>query len=58
LRPANAANHVDTEAKNDENWDCRTKIEIGASDERDDDQKDDEYHKLEHGTFLPSGAQL
>ena len=48
-RPADAADHVDAEAEDDEYRDRRIEMEVGAGNHRGDDQCDDEREKLKHG---------
>jgi hypothetical protein len=57
LRPADAADHVDTEAEDEENWDRRIEMEVGARNHCGDDQCDNKPEKLEHGTFHPFGRK-
>jgi hypothetical protein len=51
-RPADAADHVDAEAEDDEYRDRRIEMEVGAGNHRGDDQCDDEREKLKHGDRL------
>jgi len=57
LRCADSADHVDTEAEDDENRDRRIEMEIGAGDHRGADRCDNEREKFKHGTFNPFASQ-
>ena len=56
LRAADAANHVDTKAEDDENRDRRIEMDAGGGDLCGADQCDNERKKFKHGTFNPFRA--